>query len=59
MGALNHPLKYICNLKGELVFCPYRWPNGMKEFSSGSAHKWWKDYQGLIHNTYHGGNIET
>ena len=25
----------------------------------GRAHEGWKDYQGLIHNTYHGGHIET
>ena len=41
------------------MLCPHRWPNGLKEFSSGSTHKEWKYYQGVIHNTYHGGNIET
>ena len=27
-------------------------------FSSGSKHKEWKDHQGIIHNTYNGGNIK-
>ena len=31
----------------------------MQLFSSGGAHKGCKYYQGLIHNTYLGGNIET
>ena len=37
--ALNDLLKNRCNLKGELVLCPYLWPNGQKEFSSGIKHK--------------------
>ena len=28
--ALKDFLRKICNLKGELVFCPYHWPNGLK-----------------------------
>ena len=32
----------------------------MIEFSgSSNIQRGWKDHQGLIHNTYHGGNIET
>ena len=31
----------------------------MREYFSGSAHKGWKYYQGVTHNTYHDGNIET
>ena len=34
------------------------WPDGLKAFSSGGAHKGWRYYLGVIHNTYHGGNIE-
>ena len=52
-------MKKRFNIKGELVLCTYHWPNTMKEFSSGSAPKEWKDDQEIIHNTYHGGNIET
>ena len=58
--ALRKLFKKICNLKGSLVFYPYRCPDGMKEFSgSSNIHRVWKDYQGVISNTYHGGNIET
>ena len=57
--SLKDLLKNRCNLKGALVFCTYRWKNGQKEFSSGSPHKVWKDYQGVIHNTYHSGHIES
>ena len=56
-GTLKYILKYIRNIKGALVFCPYRWPNELKEFSSSSAHKEWKYDQGIIHNTYHVENI--
>ena len=52
-------MKKLCNLKGLLVFCSYHFPNAPKEFSGGSVHKGWKDYQGVIHNTYHGRHIET
>ena len=45
--------------KGELVFCMYLWIDGLKYFSSGGAYKGCNDNQGVIHNTYHGGNIET
>ena len=48
-----------CNLKGALVFCPYLWPYAMKEFSSRGSHKGRKSDLGVIHITYHGGNIET
>ena len=41
------------------MFYPYHWPNGLKELPSGIAHKEWKCYQGIIHNTHHGENIET
>ena len=58
-GRTKRSPKNRCNLKGALIFCPYIWPNGLKYFFSGSAHKEWKDYQGIIHNTYYGGNIET
>ena len=58
-GRTKRSPKNRCNLKGALIFCPYIWPNGLKYFFSGSAHKQWKDYQGIIHNTYNGGNIET
>ena len=30
-----------------------------ERISSRITHKEWKYYQGIIHNTYHGGNIET
>ena len=59
VGAIKDLLKNMYNLKGALVFCPYRWPNGQNFFSSGITHKEWKDYQGIVHNTYHGENIET
>ena len=56
---LKYLLENICNLKESLVFCPYRWPDGMKEFSGSGKHKWWKDCNRVIHNTYHGGHIKT
>ena len=59
VGSLKELLKKRCNLKWALVLCPYIWPNGLKGFSSGTAHKGRKDYQGVINNTYHGGHIET
>ena len=59
MGALKYPLKKICNIKGSLILCTYRWPDGLEEFSSGGAHKLWKYYLGVTRNTYHAGNIET
>ena len=43
VGALKDLLKNRYNLKGALVFCPYCLTNGMKEFSSGSKNKEWKD----------------
>ena len=53
-------LKNSCNLKGSLVFPPYCWPDGVKVFyESRNIQIGWKYYQGVIHNTYHGGNIET
>ena len=42
------------------MFCPYSWPDGVKVFSgSSNIQRGWQDYQELIHNTYHGGHIET
>ena len=41
------------------MLCTYRWPKGLKECSSGSAHKGWKYYQGVINNTYHDLHIVT
>ena len=58
-GRLKRCYEKRCNLKEALVFCTYRWTNRLKEFSSGSNYKEWKYYQVIIHNTYHGGNIET
>ena len=53
-------MKKSCNLRGALVFFPYRWPDGLNEFSGSSNIKiGWKGYQGVINNTYHGVNIET
>ena len=58
--ALRDLLKKSCNLRGSLVFYPYHWPDGLKEFSvSRNIQRGCKDYQGLIHHTYHGGNIQT
>ena len=46
--------------KGVICVCPYHWTNGMKKLSGCSnLHRVWKGYQGVIHKTYHGGNIET
>ena len=59
VGALKELLEMRCNLKGSLLLCTYLWPNRLKEFSSGSSHKECKYYQGIIHKTHHGGNIET
>ena len=59
MGALKDPLKNRCNLKGVLTVFPYHFLNELKEFSSGISHKGWKDYQGLINDTYHGRHVET
>ena len=57
--ALKYPLKKRENLKGLLEFCPYHWIDGVKEFSvSSNIQRGCKYYQGVIHNTYHGGNIE-
>ena len=58
VGALKDLIIYICKLKGALVFYHYRFPDEIKNISSGGAHKGWKYYLGVIHNTYHGGNIE-
>ena len=53
-------LKKSCNLKGSLVFPPYCWPYGVKAFPvSMNIQRVWKDYQGLFHNIYYGGHIET
>ena len=42
------------------MFCPYHWTDGMKYFSgSSNIQRDRKDYQGVIKNKYHGGNIET
>ena len=42
------------------MFFPYHFLGGMKEFSvSINIQKGWKDYQGVVHNIYHGENIET
>ena len=38
VGDLKDPPKNRFNLKGELVFCTYHFPDGLKEFSSGGAH---------------------
>ena len=58
--ALRDLLENRCNLKGSLVFYPYRWPDELTEFSgSRKIQIDWKDYQGVIHNTYYGRNIET
>ena len=59
MGALKDPLKNRCNLKGVLTVCTYHFLNELKEFSCGISHKGWKDYQGLINDTYHGRHVET
>ena len=40
------------------MFCPYCWIYGLKEFYSGGTHKGCKYYLGVIHNNFHGGNIE-
>ena len=57
--ALRDLLK-SCNLKGSLVSFPYRWPDGVKAFSSSSnIQRVWKYYQGVIRNTYYGGHIRT
>ena len=56
--AINDLLKKRCKLKGALFFI-YCWPNVLKEFSIGSEYKEWKYDKVIIHNTYHGGNIET
>ena len=52
-------LENICNLKVALVFSPYHWPYGLKEFALSGTHKGRNYFQGVIHNTYHGGHIET
>ena len=58
--ALRDLRKKKCNLRGSLLFPPYLWPDGLKEFSGSShIHRGWKDYQGVIRNTYYGRNIET
>ena len=41
------------------MLCPYRWPYGLEKKSSGDTHKECKHYLEVIHNTYHGGHIET
>ena len=42
------------------MFCPYPWPYGVKDFyGSRNIQIGWKYYQGVIHNTYYGGHIET
>ena len=39
---------------------PYSFPDEVKVFyGSSNIYRSWKDYQGVINNTYHGGNIET
>ena len=58
--SLRDPFKKRFNLKRLLVFCPYCWPDRVEEFSEiSSIQRCWKYYQRVIHNTYHGGNIET
>ena len=58
--ALRDLSKKICNIKGSLVFCPYRWPDGANFFSrSSNIQRGLKDYQQIVCNTYHGRNIET
>lgn len=52
-------LENILNIKGELVFCPYHWKDKLKQLSWSGTNKGWKDYQGIIHKTYHGEYIET
>ena len=36
LKALTGLFKKNCNLKSSLVFCPYHWPDGLKEFSGSS-----------------------
>ena len=57
-GRSKGPSKKRFNLRWELVFCNFPWLEGLKEFSSSGSQKGWKDYQGVIHNNYYGGNIE-
>ena len=60
MKVMKYPLRKICNIKGSLLFCPYRCPDVMKELSGNcNIQRCWKEHQGVIHNTYHDGNIET
>ena len=40
------------------MFCPYHWPDDMKEFSGNSTYEGWKYGNRVIHNTDHGGHIE-
>ena len=48
------------NLKYSLVYFPYHCTDGVKVFSgSSNIQIGCKDYQGLIHNTYYFGHIET
>ena len=54
------PIKAELYLRGSLVLFSYRWIYGLEEFSvSSNIQRGCKDYQGVIHNTYHGENIET
>ena len=60
MKALYDILKKIGNLNGSLIYCTYHWPDGVKELSGNSnIQKVWEEYKWVIHNTYHGGYIET
>ena len=57
--ALKDLLKNIFNLKGSLVFCTYRYPYGMKEFSrSGIIQRVCDYYTWVINTKDHGGHIE-
>ena len=40
------------------MFCNYHCTHGLEYFSRIGTHKGWKDYQGVIHNTYQSGHIE-
>ena len=53
-------LKKICNLKGSVVFPPYRWTDGVKVFYvSRNIQRGWEGYKGVMNTTYYVGHIET
>ena len=60
LKSLKDMLSNRCNLKGSLVFFQYHWIYGIKKFFEiRNTQRVWKDYQGVTHNTYNGGHIET